>query len=343
MKTPDSLMGSHQGHCIAYTCCTCNFSGQANTLGQSLGKTNKEIEFVVFFIDKPAGVSADRLTPFTSYFLPDIGGDSYDELTGRYNAFELSCAAKTLAGRMLMAIRPESECYFYFDADICVYGDLKPGIEALRDRAIAITPHTRKPLPNDGYSPDDRTFLRRGLFNAGFFAFRQIDATQRIFDWLDDRLRTMCSDQALTGVYVDQKWFDLLPIYFASDTAILEHRGFNAGYWNLHENVISRSGNTWVVGGHDPLIFFHFSGYDPEISDSISRLQNRHSFALLPHLKPLFDEYGSALRINHVHENTILPYGYKNRLKQARKAKPWSKRLLRAIAWQLIVRGKIDL
>lgn len=340
-----SLEKNHKpGGAVAFTCCTCNHAARANTLGSSLAETNPDIDFVVCFVDRPAGAEPSRLTAFPSCFLSDTHGKRLHDMAARYSPFELSCAAKTLAGRRLMEMRPSADKFLYLDADIMVYASLEPALAALDEYAMVITPHARRPVTPDGRSPDDTSFLRHGAYNAGFFAFRRDAETVRIFDWLDQRLEAMCIDRPLSGLYVDQKWYDLLPVYFADGVGVLRHRGVNASYWNLHEVALTRSqSGAWEVGGGEPLVFFHFSGYNPDRPERVSSLQNRHSFESVPRLRELFDAYRDALLSNRDPAAASLPYGHRERRAEGIRRTPFFRRALRALVWRMIMRWKIDL
>jgi hypothetical protein len=74
--------------------------------------------------------------------------------------------------------------------------------------------------------------------------------------------------------------------------------GWNAAYWNLHERTFSVEDRQHLVN-QEPVVFFHYSGYDPAKPAVISKYQNRFTFEQRPDLNPLFDYYRNELLRNH--------------------------------------------
>src|SRR5262249_25518156 len=59
------------------------------------------------------------------------------------------------------------------------------------------------------------------------------------------------------GRFGDQKYLDAWPDRYPS-LKIIEHKGFNLAYWNVH-NYMIRFKDGAVMIDDDPLIFFHFA------------------------------------------------------------------------------------
>jgi len=98
--------------------------------------------------------------------------------------------------------------------------------------------------------------------------------------WWQQRLYDHCVVDLPRGLFVDQRWVDLVPGMFER-VAIVRDAGYNVAYWNLSHRVVSLSENGYKVAG-SPLSFFHFSGYDPEQPDKLSRHQSRFTAENLP-------------------------------------------------------------
>ena len=82
------------------------------------------------------------------------------------------------------------------------------------------------------------------------------------------------------GIFVDQRWVDLVPGMFQG-VQIVRDPGYNVAYWNLSHRKVTGTEPDYQVSGA-PLCFFHFSGYDPDQPDQLSRHQNRHRIGSLP-------------------------------------------------------------
>jgi hypothetical protein len=81
-------------------------------------------------------------------------------------------------------------------------------------------------------------------------------------------------------MFTDQRWMYLAPV-FVPDPLILRHPGYDVAYWNLpHRDIRRREDGTWLVNGQ-PLVFFHFSGIDPEDPSVFSRHQNHFTMDTL--------------------------------------------------------------
>ena len=75
-------------------------------------------------------------------------------------------------------------------------------------------------------------------------------------EWWAERCCVECSASSET-TYVDQKYLDLIPLYF-DDVGIIKHKGCNVAAWNssyLQRTVVD---NVVLVAGQ-PIIFIHYS------------------------------------------------------------------------------------
>jgi hypothetical protein len=127
-----------------------------------------------------------------------------------------------------------------------------------------------------------------------------------MLDWWSERLERFCFADVHSGLFVDQKWMDLVPSLFAR-TAIVRHRGCNVAYWNVHSRPLAFGERPRLVSG-EPLIFFHFSGFDVRQPRRLSRYQNRVRFAVEPALEQLCANYARrAVAYGHL-ERLARPY-----------------------------------
>ncbi len=156
---------------------------------------------------------------------------------------------------------------------------MKRVTEALESANVALTPHLTGPIEDDK-RPSEIDILRTGAYNLGFLGARRSHQTQAFLEWWRQKLYDHCVVDLPRGLFVDQKWIDLVPGMFEG-VSIIRDAGYNVAYWNLALRVLSHSESGYEVDG-SPLAFFHFSGYDPTQPHNLSRLQDRFRVEDLP-------------------------------------------------------------
>lgn len=290
---------------LFYTCCTQSHLAQAKILARSLQQLYPHFNtrVLVFLVD-----NVNNSLP-KNYFNNDAELVVVDkhfcnhltQLTKTYTCFELVCYMKSFAGLYLLGVYPE-EKIVYLDTDILAFHrfDL---VEALLDEhAFIITPHITEPTTLEEKTPEEKTFFNSGIYNAGFFAFKANERAAIILNWLHDRLEKYCFVKVAKGLFVDQIWFNHIPVLFEG-VLVLKNKGYNAAYWNVGERTIVKHQQEYFVedknGEACPLVFFHFSGYDIEKPAILSKYQNKYAFDRLPVLKELFDGYAEQLTHHH--------------------------------------------
>lgn len=190
----------------------------------------------------------------------DLFGDDTENWLFSHDVVEACTAVK---GEALVRILedPTADKVLYFDPDIAVFNTLTPVLELLEDHSIVLTPHQIKPdeaSNRRAILDNEVTSLGFGVYNLGFVAVRD-DATGRAFArWWADRLRDWCHDRRDIGIFVDQKWCDLVPCFF-DNVKILRDPGYNVASWNLSQRKLTFDADgTALVNGY-PLRFFHFT------------------------------------------------------------------------------------
>ncbi len=123
----------------------------------------------------------------------------------------------------------------------------------------------------------------------------------------------MCVISPLAHLFVDQGWLDLAPGLFAN-VRVERGPGYNVGHWNVRERPITRGPGGRFEAAGEPLVFFHYSGYDlgrPEcLSKWLARADPDFDQASQPALAPLARGYGERLRACGAETYSRLPYGY---------------------------------
>ncbi len=279
---------------LAFTICSVNYLAQARTLGDSLRQTNPDYQFVIGLVDSlnAANLPPELLPDYPMVEVDKIGIPDFAGMCDRYDITELNTAVKPFYIEYLWKTYPDSRAVIYVDPDIIVYQPLAKLNRDLEEYSLVLTPHTNSPTP-DWERPNEQHHLNTGIFNLGFIGLRN-DATARQFvAWWQQRLVYECRIDLCQGLFVDQHWVNFAPVYYPN-VLIEGHPGYNVAYWNLHERRLSDEGGQWLVNG-EPLQFFHYSGYNPDRPDEISKYQTRYTFAGRPDVKPLFDLYRQRL------------------------------------------------
>lgn len=291
----------------AVTIVSKNYLAYARTLADSYTRHHPDDDFVIILVDRADGYVLGELPEraeiieIANIAIPDISRFIY-----RYTIIELNTAVKPFVLADLFR-RRKYETLIYLDPDIYVFRPLTHVYEALLSTSIVLIPHMRRPY-HDGAMPSDVVILQSGTYNLGFIGLRAGETATKLLEWWMGKLHKDCVVDIPAGLFVDQKWIDLVPGFFPDHT-ILYEPGYNAAYWNLHERPIARRDGEWLADGR-PLHFFHFSGYSPFSPLQLSKHQNRHSLAANPVLKALTDFYGRTLLDNAYDESSAWPYAF---------------------------------
>lgn len=288
---------------IAFTHCSNNFLAQAKTLLASIAKHEKGIQTFFFLADeKDASVDYNSI-PAEFNIIDETIVPEFRQLLSKYNLLELNSNLKPFLFKYLVNKYPEATAIYYFDADTVLYSDLSHTTTLFTEWDIIITPHFLTPVPDDGLEPFENAALNFGTYNLGFLALNVTSAnTGKFLDWWSDRTLQHGHYDVGNGYFVDQLWFNLVPIFFEKVHS-LKHPGYNMAPWNLHErHVKDRNNGSPLLKSNDPLVLFHYSSFDYYRPHLISWKYNRHTFANAPGLEQLFGEYCAALKQNGIEQ-----------------------------------------
>ena len=223
----------------------------------------------------------------------DLEAEEFHRMATYYDVLELCTSLKPWLFRHLLRRDPASPV-IYLDPDIRIYAPLTEIGLLARRHGIVLTPHVTTPMPRDGKLIDEDAILGSGIYNLGFIALT--DDAQPFLDFWMERLRRDCRIDKRSQRFVDQRWVDLVPGLF--DCHILRDPSYNVAYWNLDQRRLGGGPGRYTVEG-GPLHFFHFSGFDPEVPDQLSRWQCDRPRVLLserPDVAGICAEYAAALR-----------------------------------------------
>lgn len=281
-----------------------NYLPFARVLAKSYREHNGGSIFVML-TDEIEGYFDPSEEPFEIIRREEVAIPESESFYFKYSILELNTAVKPYLIEYLFT-RYKVDKLIYFDPDIMITSDLSVVFRSLDDHDVVITPHIMTPY-NDDRHPSELEVLQSGTYNLGFVALRRNELMMRFIKWWQERLYDQCTVDIPRGLFVDQKWMDLLPALH--NAFILKNPGYNVAYWNLHERNLDYVNGKWYSNG-EPLVFFHFSGFNPENFEAVSKHQNRWSLKDLPHLKPLFETYARQVLENGYAEAKNWPYSY---------------------------------
>ncbi len=290
-----------------FTICSCNYLAYARVLFASIRAQHPEAELFLCLADRVLAADTTdgqdwEVIPAASLPIPD-----FDAFAFRYSVVEFNTALKPFMFLHLLEQR-QFESVLYFDPDIQVFGRLDAELDRIATgAAFVLTPHILEPLETEE-EPDDITIMSSGIFNLGFLGASNGEESRKILRWWSRRVLYQCLDAKADGLFVDQKFIDLVPA-FTPDCYISRNPGLNVAYWNLSQRDITRPAESWLVNG-EKLIFFHFSGFDPMRPLVLSKHTARYRSGLPPALRELMAGYVRALRRNGYRQEHERPYGF---------------------------------
>jgi glycosyltransferase involved in cell wall biosynthesis len=290
-----------------FTICSNNYLPAARTFLESAQRHHPEADLFVCL--------ADRLLDIRPLYDPNWLVIEAESLTipdfrcfaFRYDIMELNTAVKPYMFRRLLEDL-DYDAALYFDPDIEIFRPLDGVLEKLRAGAsFVLTPHLCKPSEGNE-EPNDITIMRAGVYNLGFLGVSRGEESSRIIDWWARRLRFQCISAQEMGVFVDQKFMDLVP-GFALKAHISHDVTLNVAYWNLRQRRLEQKGDNWMVDG-ERLTFFHFSGFDPLKPNLLSKYDTAFDDAMSEPLCRLTARYATRLLANGYGTISAATYAY---------------------------------
>jgi glycosyltransferase involved in cell wall biosynthesis len=283
-----------------------NYLAHARCLTESFLAQHPGGQVFVLLADEIDGAFDPAAERFTTIEARSLGIPEFEQMAFRYSVVEFNTAVKPFFMEYLFE-RYDLPSLCYFDPDIYFYQPLARLKELLASQAVVLTPHLLDFL-DDNCMPDEPYILRAGVYNLGFIGLARGPDLHTLLRWWQRKLIRDCVIDVARGLFVDQRWIDLVPGMF-DRVAILRDPGYNAAYWNLKGRAIRREQGCWRANDA-PLTFYHFSGLPMHDLNAISKHQNRFTLADLPAIEPLFAEYRDRLLANGYHEVQRLPYAY---------------------------------
>ncbi len=267
-----------------------NYIALARSLLASVAEFEPAIDRFVFFLDDTADVETfaegSVLRPADVF-----ERTAYAALARAYDVVEFATAVKPTVLRHLLDRGYERAVYL--DPDIQVFAPLDAVLDPLETHDIVLTPHATQPRPVDVSLHAELTLLRTGIFNLGFVGVANRPVARAMLDWWEAHLARFSRNDVSSGIFVDQRWIDLVPGMFGH-TAIVRHAGCNVAYWNLLTRRLAATGELRLESG-EPLIFFHFSGFDARRPDRLCKTRTPIDLNQEPRLRQLLADYAQRL------------------------------------------------
>lgn len=243
------------------TVVTVNYVPYALALYESIrSRTASSVDMWIFVSVPRAQASELPELPGVFYvFVDDLCGTGQGmELKSKYlekniNAFRWSMKGVLLTH--LLTIE-EYERAIFLDGDLFFFADVQLLFDKLVDSRVLLTPHWRSVDP----MVDESNFLllfNQGIFNAGFIGVNT--AALGILRWWVNLCIYKCEFAPESGLYADQTYLNLMPVYFEG-VEVLKHKGCNVAAWNRVQ--CERSANSdgeVLIAGEFPIVFIHFT------------------------------------------------------------------------------------
>jgi len=190
----------------------------------------------------------------------DLLGADFEPWLFGHDVVEACTAVKGPAAVRLLEF-DDCEKLFFFDPDMAVFNGVDDVVDLLSEYSIVLTPHQTEPeerWDTTAIRDNEITSLEYGAFNLGFFAIANDNEGRRFALWWGDRLREWCHDRRDIGLFVDQKWCNLVPCFF-DRVKVLRDPGYNVASWNLSQRVMRYDDAGTALVNDRPLRFFHFT------------------------------------------------------------------------------------
>jgi len=245
-----------------FTSITANYLPKAAALAHSVKRVHPEAIFHCLLCDELPPCPAHVTAAFDSVInIRDLPIEQRPRWIFKHRIVELCTAVKGTAFQYI-AQKFGAQRIYYFDPDIIVFNRLDALQKKLDTNTILLTPHGYVPETDfQAILDNEHCCLQHGVFNLGFLAVRMEGQGTHFINWWADRLRHACYDDVPAGLFTDQKWVDLAPAFF-DDIAILREPQYNVSTWNLTHRVATGQAPDHIQINGQPLVFYHFSGFD---------------------------------------------------------------------------------
>lgn len=276
---------------LVFTSCINNYIPKARVLASTLKSFHPDWTFCLLLGEAPPAdfhldeEPFDRLMGFDELAIPN-----YRSWLFRHRVVEICTAAKGPALHHFLTCE-KHEKVMYLDPDIMVCNPLTPLETLLDEHDFLLTPHQLTPQKTEQSIKDNELItLRHGAFNLGFVAAARRGDGLAFARWWRNRLLKYCYDDIPNGLFTDQRWCDLAPVFFPG-LHIVRDPGCNVASWNLPERAITQTENGIFLANGSPLRFYHFTGFDSGAGDGMTARYGGN----VPAVRELWQRYRERL------------------------------------------------
>jgi len=255
-----------------------NYIPQARVVAQSFRRHHPDIPFFVLLVDR----SRDAIADATRIALPEVFTPPR-----RYSIKQTAVAAKPFLLQWLLA-HGFDRCLF-LDPDVLVLSRFDALLERIGQHSVVVTPHFVTPPRDEQRIARELNILLSGVFNGGLIGIADRQPAREFLKWWGERVIEACDSEVARGLYYDQRWLDLAPVFFR-DISVLRDAAYNVAYWNLPERELRVEGDSVTVDGR-ACAFIHFSGFDPARPQQMTRYAPQTTIS-----NAMFARYAALLR-----------------------------------------------
>lgn len=287
-----------------FSVCNVAYLNKVMVLAESVFIHNN-IKTDIFVFDKKRKINVKR-EYCNIHWIEDEDIPDFKILSFKYSVIELTTALKPFLA--LKLLKNNSKVIF-FDPDVMVFNSLNSIFDKLDKHPIIITPHYFSPKINGMI--DDSRIMRFGSFNLGFFAVNNSKESKEFLKWWSERCLNDGFDDAQFGIFTDQKWISIAPTFFP-DIHTTYDPGYNVAFWNIDERKITKSADgIFVINKDYPLVFFHFSSFDFNSPDKLSRKKfnlGENSSDIIADISVLYSN--NVKKYNTIADNSTYSFDY---------------------------------
>ena len=249
-----------------FTSITVNYLPKARVLAQTIKQHHPDWRFTLALSDRiPDWLDFDLARePFDDFILiEELDIPNLHSWIFKHSIVEICTAVKGQVAWELL--NRGAGKVIYFDPDMAVFNPMPELEEALDTHPVVLVPHQLEPdHERDAIIDNEICSLKHGVFNLGFAAVNSSSEGQKFAKWWRNRLLEFCYDDKDNGLFTDQKWCDLAPVFFP-DLFIWRDPGCDVASWNLSKRNVELSDSGTVLVNDSPLKFYHFTSFDSGI------------------------------------------------------------------------------